>query len=60
MLEFGATRMRSMTGGVTQAEVEEAFPGWDLLSVDAASTASLGWPLNRTKPQWYRLRHGAG
>ncbi len=57
MLEFGATRMRSLTGGVTQGEVEEAFPDWALLSVDAASTASLGWPLNRTTPQWYRLRH---
>ncbi|HTE74236.1 MAG TPA: class I SAM-dependent methyltransferase [Actinomycetes bacterium] len=56
MLEFGATLMRSVTGGVTQAEVEQAFPGWELLSVEAASTASLGWPLDRTSPQWYRLR----
>ena len=60
MLEFGATRMRSLTGGVTQAEVEEAFPGWELLSVEAASTASLGWPLNRTSPRWYRLRRLPG
>ena len=46
------------TGGVTQEEVEEAFPRWQLLSVGAASTASLGWPLSGTSPQCYRLRLG--
>lgn len=56
MLAFGATRLRSLIGGVTQAEVEAAFPGWDLLAVDDADTAGLGWPMNRTEPKWYRLR----
>ncbi|MGY2001826.1 class I SAM-dependent methyltransferase [Blastococcus sp. SYSU DS1024] len=56
VLAFGPTRMRSSVGGVTRAEVEAAFPGWDVLSVEPADTAGLGWPLNRTSPQWYRLR----
>ncbi|WP_018653938.1 class I SAM-dependent methyltransferase [Actinomadura flavalba] len=56
MLAFGVTRLRSRIGGVSQAEVEDAFPGWDLLDVRAADTAGLGWPMNRTSPQWYRLR----
>jgi SAM-dependent methyltransferase len=56
MLAFGATRLRSVLEGVTQAEVEAAFPSWDLLAVDAADTAGLGWPMNRSAPQWYRLR----
>lgn len=56
MLAFGPGRMRSRVGGVSQAEVEEAFPQWEMLSVESAETAGLGWLLNKTKPQWYRLR----
>ncbi len=56
MLAFGPTRLRSRIGGVSQAEVEAAFAGWELLDVRAAETTGLGWPMNRTAPQWYRLR----
>ncbi|MFF5264391.1 class I SAM-dependent methyltransferase [Actinomadura viridis] len=56
MLAFGPTRLRSRMGGVSRAEVEAAFPDWELLDVQAADTAGLGWPMNRTSPQWYRLR----
>ncbi len=55
-LSFGPSRWRSLAGGVSQAEVEAAFSDWELLSVDAADTAGLGWPMNKTSPQWYRLR----
>jgi len=55
MLAFGRTRMRSLLEGVSQAEVEEAFPDWEMLAVDSADTRGLGWPMNRTRPQWYRL-----
>jgi SAM-dependent methyltransferase len=56
MLAFQATWMRSVVEGVSRAEVEAAFPGWETLSVEPAGTAGLGWPLNKTAPQWYRLR----
>ncbi|MEV4671474.1 MULTISPECIES: class I SAM-dependent methyltransferase [Actinomadura] len=56
MLAFGVTRLRSRIGGVSQAEVEAAFPDWEMLDVRPAETAGLGWPMNRTSPQWYRLR----
>ncbi|GAA4053855.1 methyltransferase domain-containing protein [Actinomadura miaoliensis] len=56
MLAFGPTRLRSRIGGVSQAEVEAAFPDWEMLDVQPAETAGLGWPMNRTSPQWYRLR----
>ncbi|RNL60840.1 class I SAM-dependent methyltransferase [Nocardioides marmoriginsengisoli] len=56
MLEFGPTRMRRLVGGVSQAEVQDAFPGWELVDVTPAETAGLGWPMNRTAPQWFRLR----
>jgi SAM-dependent methyltransferase len=59
MLAFGPTRMRSIVGGVSRAEVEAAFRGWEMLSIDPADTAGLGWPLNKTAPQWYRLRREA-
>jgi SAM-dependent methyltransferase len=56
MLAFGPTRLRSVIEGVSRAEVEDAFAGWEMLSVEPAGTASLGWPMSRTSPQWYRLR----
>ena len=56
MLEFQPTRMRNIVGGVSRAEVEAAFPGWQVLSAEPAGTKGLGWPLNKTAPQWYRLR----
>ena len=56
MLAFGPTRLRSLLEGVSQEDVERAFPAWDLLSVDPAQTRGLGWPMNRSRPQWYRLR----
>ena len=56
MLEFQPTRMRNIVGGVSRAEVEAAFPGWHVLSAEPAGTKGLGWPLNKTAPQWYRLR----
>jgi len=59
MLAFGPTRMRSVVEGVSRAAVEAAFPRWEMLSVEPADTAGLGWPLNRTAPQWYRLRRPA-
>jgi len=56
MLAFGPTWMRSLVEGVSQEEVENAFPAWEMLAVDSADTRGLGWPMNRTRPQWYRLR----
>jgi SAM-dependent methyltransferase len=56
MLAFGVTRMRALLEGASQEEVENAFPGWELVAVEPATTAGLGWPMNRTSPQWYRLR----
>jgi SAM-dependent methyltransferase len=55
LMTFGPSRM-PFVDGVSQAEVEETFPDWDLISVDAAQTAGIGWPMNRTCPTWYRLR----
>jgi hypothetical protein len=55
MLAFGRSWLRSLVGGVSQAEVETAFPDWKMLTAEAADTAGLGWPMNRTAPQWYRL-----
>lgn len=56
ILAFGATRVRSLLGGVSRQEVESAFSGWDLEADEPADTAGLGWPMNRTSPRWYRLR----
>jgi SAM-dependent methyltransferase len=56
MLAFQPTRMRSVVGGVSRADVEAALPGWETLSVEPADTTGLGRPLTTTAPQWYRLR----
>lgn len=60
MLAFGPTRLRSLLGGVSRAEVEAGFPDWELLAAEPADTAGLGWPMNKTSPQWYRLRYSSG
>jgi cyclopropane fatty-acyl-phospholipid synthase-like methyltransferase len=59
MLAFGPSRYRRMVEGVSQKEVEAAFPGWELTAVEDASTEGLGWPMNRTSPKWYRFRRSA-
>jgi len=59
MLAFQPTRIRSVVGGVSRADVEAAFPGWETLSVEPADTRGLGWPLTKSAPQWYRLRQEA-
>jgi SAM-dependent methyltransferase len=56
MLAFGPTWMRSLVEGVSQEEIETAFPDWEMLAVEPADTRGLSWPMNMTRPQWYRLR----
>lgn len=57
MLAFGATKIGGVVGGVSRPDVEAAFPDWEMLAVEPAETTGLGWPMSRTSPQWYRLRH---
>ena len=59
MLAFGPTRLSSVLGGANRQDVETAFAEWEMLAVEAADTAGLGWPMNRTAPQWYRMRRRA-
>lgn len=56
MLAFGPSRYQRMVEGVSQAEVEAAFPEWELLSVEASKASGMGWPMNQTSPKWYRFR----
>jgi len=56
LLSFGPSRWRSLVGGASQEEVESAFADWEMLAVEPADTAGLGWPMNKTAPRWYRLR----
>jgi SAM-dependent methyltransferase len=56
ILAFGPTRVRRFIGGVSREEVEAAFPNWEPVAVEPADPAGLGWPMNRTKPLWLRLR----
>src|ERR671919_752449 len=56
MLAFGPTWKRFLMEGVSQEEVASAFRDWEMLAVEPANTRGLGWPMNRTRPQWYRLR----
>jgi SAM-dependent methyltransferase len=56
LLSFGPSRWRWLVEGASQEEVQTAFAGWEMLAVEPADTAGLGWPMNKTAPQWYRLR----
>ena len=59
LLSFGPGRWRWLVGGASREEVQTAFAGWEMLTVEPADTAGLGWPMNKTGPQWYRLRRRA-
>ena len=54
--EFGPSRWRRLPEAHRQQEVETAFAGWQMLAVELADTAGLGWPMNKTAPRWYWLR----
>ena len=56
LLAFQPTRWKTATGAVSSADIQAAFPGWQMLSAERANTAELGWPLTETSPTWYRLR----
>ena len=56
LLSFGPSRWRWLVEGASQEEVQTAFAGWQMLAAKPADTAGLGWPMNKTAPQWYRLR----
>jgi len=56
MLAFQPTRTPLIPGGVARPDIETAFGGWDLLSVEPADTSGMPGPLRKTAPQWYRLR----
>ena len=59
MLSFGPSRWRWLVGGASQEEIETTFAGWEMLASEPASTAGLGWPMNKTEPRWYRLGRSA-
>ena len=56
LLAFQPTAMPLIPGGVGRTDIEDAFAGWELLSVEPADTAGMPKPLRKTAPQWYRLR----
>ncbi|WP_325048775.1 class I SAM-dependent methyltransferase [Tessaracoccus antarcticus] len=56
MLAFGWTRFRWLFEGVSRGEIDDAFPLWEIREVWPAPTAGLGWPMDRTAPQWYRMQ----
>jgi hypothetical protein len=55
-MSFGSGRWRPLVGGASQQEAPSAFAGWQMLTAEPADTAGLGWPMNKTAPQWYRMR----
>jgi hypothetical protein len=59
LLSFGPSRWRRLVEGASQEEVETAFAGWEMLAAEPADITGLGWPMNTTAPQWYRLRRPA-
>ena len=56
LLAFGQSRYQRLVEGVSQAQVVAAFQEWELVAVESADTAGLGWPMNRSSPKWYRFQ----
>jgi SAM-dependent methyltransferase len=56
LLAFHPHALPLVPGGVSQADVEAAFPKWEVLSVEPADTSGMPGPMKKTAPKWYRLR----
>lgn len=52
----GATP-RPLPRGADTADLERAFPQWQIIDSEAATTDGMPKPLRRAAPTWYRLRH---
>ena len=48
---------RPLPRGADAADLERAFPRWDIIDTEAAVTDGIPKPLRRAAPSWYRLRH---
>lgn len=57
MLAFGHSRYSRIVEGVSQQEVLTVFREWELITVESAETAGLGWPMNRSSPKWYWFQY---
>lgn len=55
MMAFGKSKGSVLPGGVSQAEIEGAFPGWRIGHVEPASVDGMPKPTQATKPNFYRL-----
>lgn len=55
MMAFGPSKVPVPHGGVTRAEIEEAFPRWRIDRVEPASTDQMPKPIQAAKPRFYRL-----
>jgi SAM-dependent methyltransferase len=51
------TPIGSFVKGTSPDQVQAAFPGWDLLSVEDADTGGMDWPMRTMQPTWMRLRN---
>jgi SAM-dependent methyltransferase len=42
--------------GVDRADLERAFPGWQVLAEEPADTSGMPGPMKKTAPRWFRLQ----
>lgn len=55
MMAFGKSKGPILPGGVSQVEIETAFPSWRIGHVEPASVEGIPKPIQATKPTFYRL-----
>lgn len=48
---------RPLPRGADTADLERAFPQWQIIDTESATTDGIPKPLRRAAPSWYRLRH---
>jgi SAM-dependent methyltransferase len=55
MLAFAPGHRAPLPRGMNRAEIEAAYPDWQITDV-SAQTGELPWFLRNADPRWYRLR----
>ncbi|MBA2560082.1 MAG: class I SAM-dependent methyltransferase [Propionibacteriales bacterium] len=55
MFAFGPGRRGPLPRGVSRADVERTFAGWQLSDDEPADTSTMPGPLKKSNPRWFRL-----
>ena len=56
MYAMAPGRRGPLPRGISRADVEATYPGWEVIDEEAFDVSGLPGPMRKAEPRWYRLR----